>query len=355
MPKSMKRRSKKRGLPPGTLVHIGDKRTEKVKITVMDYDENRFEEKVAAAVEDCQVYKDRKSTTWINIDGIHQVEVMEKLGKVFGLHPLVMEDIVNTDQRPKAEDYGDYLYIVARELSYNDQTGEIGNEQMSLILGRNFVLSFQETEGDMFDPIRDRIRNNKGKVRKSGADYLAYTLMDAIVDSYFSILEKLGERIESLEDQLVTEPTPATLRAIHNMKRDNIGLRRSVWPLREVITSLYRDESELINDTTRLFLRDVYDHTIQVIDTIETYRDLLAGMLDIYLSSQSNRMNEVMKLLTIIATIFIPLTFIAGVYGMNFKNMPEIESWNYGYAFTWAIMIAAAISMLIYFRRKKWL
>jgi magnesium transporter len=355
MPKSMKKRSKKRGLPPGTLVHIGVKRTEKVKITVMDFDEEHCEEKVVAAVEDCQAYRDRKSTTWINIDGIHQVEVMEKFGKAFGLHPLVMEDVVNTDQRPKAEDYGDYLYIVARELSYNDSTGEIGNEQMSLILGRNFVLSFQETEGDMFDPIRDRIRNSKGKVRKSGADYLLYSLLDSIVDSYFSVLEKLGERIELLEDQLVTDPTPATLRAIHNMKRDNIGLRRSIWPLREVITSLYRDESELIQDTTRLFLRDVYDHTIQVIDTIETYRDLLGGMLDIYLSSQSNRMNEVMKLLTIIATIFIPLTFIAGVYGMNFKNMPEIEAWNYGYAFTWAVMIAAAISMLIYFRRKKWL
>jgi magnesium transporter len=336
-------------------VHIGEKKVDKVRITVIDYDEGRCEEKVVERVEDCLSYRDKKSVTWINVDGIHQVEVMESFGKCFGLHPLVMEDILNTDQRPKAEDYGDYLYLVARELSYNEESGEIGNEQMSIILGENFVLSFQETEGDMFDPIRERLRTGKGKIRKQGADYLAYSLLDSIVDSYFSILEKLGERIEFLEDQLVSDPSPATLSEIHAMKRGNISLRRSIWPLREMITILYRDESDLIGESTRLFLRDVYDHTINVIDTIETYRDLLAGMLDIYLSSQSNRLNEVMKLLTIIATIFIPLTFLAGVYGMNFHNMPEIERWDYGYAFTWAVMITTAVTMLIYFRRKKWL
>ena len=354
MPKLIKKRSKKAGLPPGTLVHIGEKKAEMPKITIMDYDEAQFEEKEVETIDECFLFKDKPTVTWINIDGLHQVEILEKLGECYGLHPLVLEDILNTDQRPKMEDYGEYIYIVLKALDYNDKSNEIETEQISLILGSNFVFSFQEREGDTFDPIRERLRNSKGRIRKMGADYLAYTLLDSIVDNYFIILERLGEKIEFLEEKLVTQPTPETLQIIHHLKRDMIFLRKAVWPLREVISSLERGESSLIKESTRIYLRDVYDHTIQTIDTIETYRDMVSGMLDIYLSSVSNRLNSVMKVLTIIATIFMPLTFLAGVYGMNFKFMPELE-WRWGYAFIWLVMVGIGVFMLLYFRKKRWL
>jgi magnesium transporter len=290
----------------------------------------------------------------MNVDGLHQVEILEKLGECYGLHPLVLEDILNTDQRPKMEDYGEYIYIVLKALDYNDKSNEIETEQISLILGSNFVFSFQEREGDTFDPIRERIKTGKGRIRRMGADYLAYALLDSIIDNYFIILEKLGEKIELLEEKLVTQPAPETLRTIHYLKREMIFLRKAVWPLREVINGLERGESSLIKESTRVYLRDVYDHTIQTIDTIETHRDMVSGMLDIYLSSVSNRLNSVMKVLTIIATIFMPLTFLAGVYGMNFKYMPELE-WRWGYPFIWLIMVGIGVLMLIFFRKKKWL
>ncbi len=298
--------------------------------------------------------KDAPGVNWINIDGLHQIEVLEKLGECYGFHPLVLEDILNTDQRPKMEDSGDYLYIVLRMLNYNDKSSEIETEQVSLILGPNFVFSFQEKEEDVFDPVRERIRNNKGRIRKMGADYLAYALLDSIVDNYFTIMEKLGETIEFLEEELVTQPVPETLQTIHQLKRELIFLRKAVWPLREVISGLERGELVLIKETTRVYLRDVYDHTIQVIDTIETFRDMISGMLDIYLSSVSNRLNSVMKVLTIIATIFMPLTFIAGIYGMNFKFMPELE-WRWGYPMVWVLVIFISVFMLIYFKKKRWL
>jgi len=354
MPKPIKKRSKKAGLPPGTLVHIGEKKAETPKITIMDYDEAHFQEKETKTIEECLLFKDKPTVTWINIDGLHQVEILERLGECYGLHPLVLEDILNTDQRPKMEDYGEYLFIVLRMLNYNDKSSEIEVEQISLILGTNFVLSFQEKEGDTFNPIRERIRNSKGRIRRMGADYLSYSLLDSIVDNYFIILEKLGEKIEFLEDELVTRPTPETLQIIHHLKREMIYLRKAVWPLREVIGSLERGEPPLVKETIRVYLRDVYDHTIQVIDTIETFRDMVSGMLDIYLSSISNRLNAVMKVLTIIATIFMPLTFLAGIYGMNFKYMPELE-WRWSYPVVWLIMVGIGVSMLLYFRKKKWL
>jgi magnesium transporter len=288
------------------------------------------------------------------LDGIHQVEILEQLGECMGVHPLVLEDILNTDQRPKLEDFDDYLFIVLKMSHYDDQNGEMEVEQISLILGPNYVVSFQERPGDVFDPIRERITNGRGRIRKLGADYLAYALIDAIVDHYFVVLEQIGEKIEFLEEELITDPTPETLQTIHNLKREMIFLRKSVWPLREVVGGLERRESPLIGESIAVYLRDVYDHTIQVIDTLETFRDMISGMLDIYLSSVSNRMNEVMKVLTIIATIFIPLTLIAGIYGMNFKHMPELEQ-PWGYPVVWGVMLATAIVMLIYFRRKKWL
>jgi len=355
MPRLVKKRSKKSGLPPGTLVHIGEKKTEKTKITIVDYDEVKFEEKEAKTIEECFPFKDKPTTTWINIEGVHEIDLIEKIGKHFDLHPLLLEDIANTEQRPKIEDYGEYVFIVLKMLSYDENTTEIKSEQVSVILGANFVISFQEgVKGDVFDSVRERIRSGKGRIRKMGADYLAYALMDAVVDNYFIILEKLGEEIEDTEEILLTNPTSETSRAIHHLKREMIFLRKSVWPLREVLSCLERGESSLIHATTRIYLRDVYDHTVQIIDTIETFRDMLSGMLEVYLSSISNRMNQIMKVLTIIATIFIPLTFIAGIYGMNFKYMPELE-WRWGYFIVLGIMAVISIWMLIYFRKKNWL
>jgi len=346
--------SKKVGLSPGTLVHIGEKKVEKVRITVIDYDAEQFQEKETKTIEECFPFKDTPTVTWINIDGLHDVEIIEKIGKHFAIHPLIQEDILHTGQRPKMEDMESYIFVVARMLVYNDETGEIESEQVSLILGANYVISFQEKVGDIFDPVRERIRNGRGRIRRMKADYLAYALVDTLVDNYFVILEKLGEKIEGMEDELVANPTPETLQTIHILKREMIFLRKSVWPLREVISSLERGESSLIYESTGMYFRDVYDHTIQVMDTVETYRDMVSGMLDTYLSSLSNRMNEVMKVLTIIATIFIPLTFVAGIYGMNFEFMPELK-WHWGYFAALGLMVVIFIGMVFYFRRKRWL
>lgn len=354
MSNKIKKRSKKAGLSPGTLVHIGEKKTEKPKITIIDYDEAHFQEKEAKNVEECFPFKETPTVTWINVGGIHQVDIIKSLGDRFGMHPLILEDIVNTDQRPKMEDFENYIYIVLKMLEYNEKGGEILTEQMSIIVGSNFVISFQEKEGDIFNPIRERIRNGKGRIRKMGSDYLAYALLDSIVDNYFLILEKLGEKIELLEEELISNPKPKTLQLIHYLKREMIFLRKSVWPLREVISNLERNESVLIKESTGIYLRDVYDHTIQVIDTIETFRDMLSGMLDIYLSSISNKMNEIMKVLTIIATLFIPLTFITGIYGMNFVYMPGLE-WPLGFHTATLVMLAIGFLMLAYFWKKKWL
>jgi magnesium transporter len=354
MNKLTKGRSKKAGLPPGALIHIGAKKIQEPKITIIDYDETNFQERETKSIEECFLFKEKPTVTWINVDGLHQSEILEKLGECYNFHPLVLEDILNTDQRPKMEEYGDYLYIVLKMLHDKGKGNQIEAEQVSLVLGANYVFSFQESGGDVFDQIRERLRTGKGRLRKMGADYLAYTLVDAIVDYYFVILEKLGDRIELLEEELVTHPKTETLKEIHTLKREMIFLRKAVWPLREVISSLQRGESALVQKTTGIYLRDVYDHTIQVIDTIETFRDILSGVLDIYLSSVSNRLNSVMKVLTIIATVFMPLTFLAGVYGMNFKHMPELE-WRWGYPILWAVMVIIGVSMLVYFRKKKWL
>lgn len=349
-----KRAAKELGLPPGTPVYVGERKDEKVRISVLDYDELKCDEKEVKEIEECYLFKDTSTVTWINIDGIHQVDLIEKIGRHFGLHPLIQEDIVNTEQRPKIEDFGSYIYVVLKMIYHDKNEDENKIEQVSLILGENFVISFQEKEGDIFNHVRERIRSGKGRIRKMKADYLAYVLLDAVVDNYFFVLEKTGEKIEELEDKVVSEPRPGTLQEIHKLKRGMIFLRRSVWPLREVISILERGESSLIQETSRIYLRDVYDHTIQVIDSVETFRDMLSGMHDTYLSSISNRMNEIMKVLTIIATIFIPLTFIAGIYGMNFRFMPELD-WRWGYFAVWIVMIAVVVLMVFFFKRKKWL
>ena len=354
MSRFIKKKSKKAGLSPRTLIHIGERKVEEVEIFLMNYDQGQLLEKELKNIKESYPYKDTPPVSWINIDGLHDVELIGKVGQHFEIHPLTLEDVVNTGQRPKAENFEDYIYVVLKMLSYNESKSHITTEQVSLILGLHYLISFQETTGDVFDFVRERVRKAKGRIRKSGCDYLTYALIDAIVDHYFVILEKLGEKIELLEEDLLDEPRPETLQSIHHLKREMIFFRKQVWPLREVVNMLMKVEASIVQETTQVFLRDLYDHTIQVIDTIESFRDVLSGMMDLYLSNVSNRMNEVMKVLTIIATIFIPLTFIAGIYGMNFEFMPELKL-PWAYPVLWLLLITIFVLMLFWFKRKKWL
>lgn len=335
-------------------MHIGDTPEELVKVRLISYNLTGIKEFNVQKLEECLLPPAEDKVTWVNVEGVHDVEVIRRLGDCHAFHPLVLEDIVNTVQRPKIEDYGDYLFIVMRMLRPSKEQN-FSSEQISLILGPDYIFTFQEgIKGDTFDSVRERIRANKGKIRAMGSDYLAYALIDAIVDGYFSVLEELGERVVDLEEELALTPERSTLHLINELKKEIIFLRRAVWPLREAISFLERGDSQLLSDSTRIYFRDVYDHTVQVIDTIETYRDLLSGMLDLYLSSISNRTNEVMKFLTVIGTIFMPLTFLVGVYGMNFKHMPELE-WHNGYFALWGVMIALSLLMVAYFRKRNWL
>ncbi|AGF97994.1 Magnesium and cobalt transport protein CorA [Methanosarcina mazei Tuc01] len=318
------------------------------------YNSEKLIEKELQTVDECQELKGQPGMNlWINVDGLDQIGIIEKLGGYFGVHPLTLEDVLNTGQRPKMEDYDSYIYAVLKMMLLDEEREEILIDQVSIIFGTNYILSFQEREGDAFNPIRDRLKNSASRLRKNGVDLLAYSLIDAVVDNYFLILEHFGEEIEDLEEQLIVDPMPETLKAIQKYKRDMITLRRSVWPLRELINSLQRTESQLIKESTQIYLRDVYDHTIQVIDSIEAFRDILSSMVDVYLSSLSHRMNDIMKVLTIIATIFIPLTFIAGVYGMNFEYMPELK-WRWGYPAVMFAMTILGISMFLYFKKRRW-
>jgi magnesium transporter len=355
MSPSTKKRSKKTGLPPGTLMHIGREKTGSTKIDMVEYDGSHLERRQMSSLEQCLVRKPSPTVSWINVDGISEVKVLQHFGSCYGIHPLVLEDILATDQRPKAEDYGEYLYVVLKMIALDDTSGEIKSEQVSLILGENYLISFQEgLEGDVFEAVRVRLGNEKARLRSAGPDFLLHALLDVIVDHYFLVLEKIAERIEDIEDELIDNPRQETVHDIYRMKREMLFLHKAVWPLREVVSGLQRRDSHLIQDTTVIYLRDLYDHTIQVLDTMETLRDMLSGMLDIYLSSVSNRLNEVMKVLTIIATIFMPLSFIVGLYGMNFKNMPEYD-WRYGYPAVLLLMASIASAMVVYFRRKRWI
>jgi magnesium transporter len=350
----------KAGLPPGTAIHIGEVRAERVRISVIDYNQGQVESRLVEDVRECQRLVDRRETvTWVNVDGLHQVDILAELGQCFQLHPLTIEDILNTNQRPKLDIYDDYIYLVLRMPWLDSDNGEVGFEQVSFVVSGTRLITFQEREGDTFDPVRGRITKGLGRIRKMGADYLLYTLVDSVVDNYFILLERIGEQIENLELELVDNPSPATMRKINYLKREMVMLRKSVWPLREVISTLQREEVPFVGESIRFYLKDLYDHTIQVIDTVETFRDVISGMLDIYLSSISNRMNEIMKVLTIFAAVFIPLTFIAGIYGMNFNsaasplNMPELN-WYFGYPLALGLMTAVAGAMLYFFKRKGW-
>ena len=345
--------SPKTGEIPGTPIYIGTPTEAPVTISMFTYNEDDLVRKEEASIDECCRELDPGIAAWINVDGVHDVDLIQAIGNRFALHPLAVEDIAHTGQRPKADDYENHLFIVLRMLRWDEQAQQVIDEQVSIAVGSTWVVSFQEREGDVFDPVRERLQASRGRIRKAGADYLAYVLVDAIVDHYFSILEILGDRIESLSEEMTEDPRREDLDAIRHLKRELLFMRKSVWPLREVLGTLQRDASPLLQPTTLPYLRDVYDHTIQIIDTVETFRDMVSGLMDVYLSTISNRMNEVMKVLTIIATIFIPLSFVAGLYGMNFVFMPELQ-WHYGYFGALGIMLAIGGGMLLFFKRKGW-
>lgn len=350
--KLVQKRSKKTGLPPGTLVHIGEKKADTVTLTVFNYAGARCDERTATSPDEIQPPLD-ESVTWVDVGGVHKLDLLEAFGKQFSLHPLLLEDIANTDQRPKLDDYEAYLFLVMKVLSVTEKHDLLA-EQVSFVIGRNFVLSFQENGTDVFKPVRERLRVGKGRLRQSGADYLLYALVDAIVDQYFLVLESLGEKIELLQEKVVADPKPDTLREVHALKRQLLFLRRAVWPLREATNGLSRSDCPFLHEPTKVFFRDVYDHVVQIVDTIETLREMVSASLDIYLSSVSYRLNAVMRVLTVITTIFMPLSFIASIYGMNFEHMPELKS-EWGYPAVLGMMGLIAAGMLIVFRQRRWL
>ncbi|TPN87084.1 magnesium/cobalt transporter CorA [Aquimarina algicola] len=342
------------GLAPGTIFYTGEKTSSDLYIEVFKYNKETYEEKELDAIEAAFSYNTATHITWINVNGLNHTKVIEKIGNHYGLHPLILEDIVNTQHRPKIDEYENYLFVVLKML-YFDKNGELVIEHISCVLGDSFVISFQESDGDVFDPIRSRIRNNKGRIRIMGSDYLLYTLMDAVVDNYFNLIEVMGDKIEELEDELFEKKDDNDITYdIQNLKREILRIRRAVFPLREVVNRLEKIEHKLIVKKTRFYLRDLYDHIIQVSENVEIYRDMIWGLMDMYMTTISNKMNEVMKVLTIIATIFIPLTFLAGIYGMNFENIPELK-YKYGYYIFWTVLLIIFIGLIVYFKRRKWL
>ena len=342
------------GMSPGSLVYVGERTDEPVKISIMDYTGERLDEYADATIEDIRKCMREPSVTWVNISGIHDMTIIEMIGKEFDLHPLLLEDLVNTRHRAKIDDYEDYFFIVLKMVFQESGQNQLQYEHVCLVVGPSYLISFQEREGDVFGPVRDRLRKLKGRIRKAGPDYLGYALMDMIVDHYYVILEQMGEEIESIQEEALENPTTQTFNAIHATRHQLIFLRKTIWPMRELIGSLLRGESGLIHESVMVYLQDVYDHVVQVIDTVETYRDLLAGTLDTYMSSVSNKMNEVMKVLTVIATLFIPLTFLAGIYGMNFTHMPELE-WRYAYPAFWVVVVIVFLGMFWWVKKKKWI
>jgi len=354
MARFVRRSTKKIGQMPGTAEYVGDAREHSVSIDAFEYDAEDVVRTYPTTEQELATLRDSPRCAWINVDGVHDVDTVQRIADVFDLHPLAVEDIVHTGQRPKLDEYAGHLYIVLRMLRWDERTQQVDDEQVSMIVGPTWVLSFQERQGDVFNPIRERIQTNRGRVRKLGADYLSYALLDAVVDHYFAVLEELGDQIEAMGEEMARDPKPEELDAIRRLKRELLFVRKSVWPTRELLSALQRDENPLLTESVRPYLRDVYDHTIQTIDTVETFRDMLSSLTDLYMTSVSNRMNEVMKVLTIIATIFIPLSFVAGVYGMNFTFMPEL-GWKYGYFCVLGLMFCMAAAMVVYFKRKRWM
>lgn len=340
MPKQVKT-----GLPPGSVVYIGPSRSNNVSVDVISYGKNTFRQ------ERVKTLSKPTKLTWVNVNGLHDTTLIKKIGEQFAIHPLILEDVVNTEQHPVYADFGDYLLVILKMIYFDADKLRI--EHVSIVLGKDIVFSFQEMGGDVFNTIRERLRVQTSTIRSKSVDYLAYSLIDAIIDNYFVVLQTLGDRIEKLEETLLASPNQKHLTLIHQLRRELLFLRKNIWPLREVISNLQRTESKLVKPATKKYVGDLYDHVIQIIDTLEIYREMSSGMFDVHLSLTSNKMNEVMKVLTVIATIFIPLTFIAGVYGMNFRHMPELHL-PWFYPALWAVMICIGLGMFLYFKRKGW-
>jgi magnesium transporter len=349
----IRKASKKIGLTPGSLVYVGEKKDQPVHISILNYNADGYDEILNASVSDVTNSTSTKSLTWIHVSGIHDIGVIESIGKAFGLHALLLEDIVNTNHRPKIDDYEEYLFVVLKMPHAGNSNNGVEIEHVCIVIGHDYIILFQENPGPVFDPVKDRIKKGKGRLQKYGIDYLAYSLIDMIVDQYYGVLENIGEEIEDLEEEVLAYPDQRLLSRIHDFKHQVMVLRKSIWPFREMISMMLRGESSQIKDYVIVYLQDVYDHVIQIVDTVETYRDLLSGIMDIYMSGVNNKMNEVMKVLTIIATLFIPLTFLAGIYGMNFKYMPELN-WQLSYPIFWIVVILVFSVMLLWFRHKKW-
>lgn len=351
----IRKRALKAGQPPGTAVYTGSKKPITTTITVLTYTENDVHESKGKTLEECLPVIEKPGVAWIHVNGLQDVALIQQLAQRYQIHPLTVEDILNVQQRPKVEQFENYVFITLKMLTWHDKRHIFTSEQLSLVLGKDFLLSFQERDHVLFDQIRERFRSQSNqRLRQQGSDYLAYRLMDAVVDYYFVVLEGLGDQIEQIEDQIISAPEPKITRKLYRLRRQMMTLRKAIWPMREAVSHLLQLEGSAISQFTRIYLRDLYDHVVQAIDTVETFRDMLASLLDVYLSSITNRMNEIMKTLTIIATIFIPITFIASFYGMNFTSMPELH-WRWGYVMVISVMSAMAVTMLIYFRRKKWI
>lgn len=341
-------------LPPGTITYIGRKESAETKLEVIDYNEQNFEHFSSSSPEDAFKFEAENRITWINIDGLNNTHEIEKLGNYYGLHPLIMEDIANTNQRAKIEEYDDFLFFVVKMLYHNSE-GMLVNEHLSIVLGKDYVLTFQEADGDVFGEIRNRLKISRGQIRKKGSDYLVFSLLDAVIDSYFSVIEVISDKVEMMEEQLFLSKSGNDLTfEIQELKREILRIRRAVFPLKEVLARLESSGSGLIGESTRKYMRDLHDHILQVSDNIDLYREMAWGLMDMYMTTISNRMNEVMKVLTIMASIFIPLTFIAGIYGMNFEYMPELQ-WKYSYFVLWGVMLIIFFFMIYYFKRKNWL
>ncbi len=341
-------------MPAGSLVYVGERKTEHAAITLIEYDADKIEESCFVNLDACRACMPKGPKLWLNVHGLHEPEIMQEIGKRFQLHPLVLEDILNTDQRPKIEDYGNYLFLVTRFFTYDAETLTVGTEQVSFVIGANFVLTFQERPTGNFDPLREWLRTDKGHIRQRGTDYLAYALLDLIIDRYFVVLEQIGERTEQLEDDLMAKPDATQLKTLHQLKRETLVVRRTIWPMREVVNTLQRNESHFFTPETQLYLRDIYDHTVHLIESLEAIRDLIAGMLDIYLSSISNRVNQEVRTLTVFALIFMPATLITGIFGMNFRSIPLLDNPS-GFFYAIGLMVVVATTLGIIFWRRRWL
>lgn len=354
MARFLKKKEEIIGQVPGALVFVGEQKVTEATIRVIDYDQKQLSEKELHDISEGLAYKESSTVTWININGLHDLDLIGEIGKGFGLHALVLEDIVNTGQRPRMEEYDNYLFFALKMMRYDSDAGKIRSEQLTMILGKTFLLTFQEQPGDVFEPVRERIRKQKGRIRKVGIDYLAYALLDTVIDNYLFIIERLGEEIEEIENQILDNPTQDVLSKINAYKREMNYLRKTIRPAREFILQLSRLDSDMIESTTQPFFKDLLDLANQAVDAIDSYREMLSDHLNIYDSRISNRLNEIMKVLTIFSAIFIPLTFIAGIYGTNFENVPELH-FRYSYFIMWGVMVIVVVFMLRFFRRKKWL